>query len=138
MGRQLIDRGINNRKVEIMRCKVTFRFDNYKGTAEIEVPGKETLEELKKDKQLPEYVKNSSKSNLNYREYEKKGEPRFEIDVHKNKDHFLILDGSLLYTDLGSYLAEVKVLDKSPMSAKEKVDTGKVKTKVEDEQLELF
>lgn len=120
-----------------MRCKVTFRFDNYKGSAEIEVPKSESLEELQKDKELPEYVKNAKESNLNYREYEKKGEPRFAIDVHKNKEKFLVLDGSLLYKDLGSFLTDAKALSETSKSNK-KVLQSEEKNEVTDEQLKLF
>ena len=111
-----------------MRCKVKFQFDDYKGTAVVDLPKPMSLKELKVGPNLSDYMEHATdQHNLSYRSFDTDQGRMYNLILCRNKDTRLTIEGTTNF--LGLELVEAIMLETPDVE----VSKG-----AEEKQLALF
>lgn len=93
-----------------MLYKLIFQFDDYKGSAVVNLPYAMTLKELQDDSQLSNYMDAAiNKHDLRYRSFETQHGKRFQLILNKGKDAQMTIEGSVIF--LGGHLVTQELLN---------------------------
>ena len=111
-----------------MRCKLKFQFDDYKGTAVVDLPKPMSLKELKVGPNLRVYLEHETdKHNLSFRSFDTDLGRMYNIILCRNKDTRLTIEGTTNF--LGFELGDALMLETPDVE----VSKG-----AEEKQLALF
>jgi len=93
-----------------MHCKLEFQFDDYKGSVVIKVPQAMSLDELKNDPKLSEYMTEPIwKQNLLYKVFNTKEGKKYALTLYKSEEARMTIEGNINF--LGLDLVKVTMLD---------------------------